>query len=208
MQAVLDDYRRWRDLGPGGLPANPAGWLITTVLRPLGRDTVALDADFVHAAERFSLPRRRGTRPAIAPYPIPHRETESVVDPRRVLALTNYVASFADHDPSRFHCATSRFERRGDALFVKDTADSPQWIVRARGEVAHVHSTQGSLHVVADPADVAEIIGRGWGERHPLSGRPLIGLPDSYLLLYAPRDADDQRVVEHIVDQVVRAAWS
>ncbi len=207
MQAIREDYRRWRGLGRGGLPANPAGWMITTALRPLGRDTITVEQppDGERASD-FTLPDRRGPRPTIAPYPIPHRELTTVVEPERIDALATHLAAFADRDAARIFCAISRFERRGDALFVRDAAGAAPWTARAHGEIAHVHASQGSLHVVADPADVPEIIGRGWGERHPLAGRPLIGLPDSYLFVYAPRDDADQRQIERIIDRVVQTA--
>lgn len=206
MAALLEDYRRWRALGEGGLPANPVGWLVTTSLRPWGRDTITVDATPDAAPSDFTLPQRRGDRPVIAPYPIPHRELHTVTDPDRIRALAEHVAAFGAGDSGPMVTSTSRFERRGDALFVRDRATASPWIAHARGEIAHVHGTQGSLHVVADPADVSEIIRRGWGERHPLAGRPIIGLPDSYLFLYAPRDATDSQQLQRIIDRVVATA--
>lgn len=206
MTAVLDDYRRWRALGEGGLPANPVGWLVARTLRPWGRDTIAVDAPSDAVPGDFTLPQRRGDRPTIAPYPIPHRELHTVTDPDRIRALADHVAAFGADDRGPMVNSTSRFERRGDALFVRDPTTAAPWIAHARGEVAHVHGTQGSLHVVAAPADVPEIITRGWGERHPLAGRPIIGLPDSYLFLYAPRDDIDGEQLERIIDRVVATA--
>ncbi|GGF43026.1 luciferase domain-containing protein [Williamsia phyllosphaerae] len=206
MTAVLEDYRRWRALGEGGLPANPVGWLVARMLRPWGRDTIAVDAPTDASPRDFTLPQRSGDRPTIAPYPIPHRELHDVTTPDRIRALAEHVAAFAAGDRSPMINATSRFERHGDALFVRDATTAAPWIAQSRGEVAHVHGTQGSLHVVADPADVSEIITRGWGERHPLAGRPIIGLPDSYLFLYAPRDESDLEQLERIIDRVVATA--
>lgn len=40
------------------------------------------------------------------------------------------------------------------------------------------------------------VIERGWGERHPLSGTPVI--PKEYLLIYAPRDQEELDVVERV----------
>ncbi len=206
MAAILEDYRRWRALGEGGLPANPVGWLMATALRPWGQDPTAVDTPSDGVTRDFTLPHRRGDRPTIAPYPIPHRELHTVADPERISALADHVAAFGAGDSGPMVNSLSRFERRGDALFVRDPATATPWIARARGEIAHVHGTQGSMHVVADPKDVPEIIVRGWGERHPLAGRPIIGLPDSYLLLYAPRDEIDSEQVRRIIDRVVATA--
>lgn len=62
------------------------------------------------------------------------------------------------------------------------------------------------MHVVADPRDVAEIVSRGWGERHPLAGRSLVGLPDSYLYLYAPRNEAEQQQLRRVVDRAIVSA--
>ncbi|KQU06604.1 hypothetical protein ASG56_02835 [Rhodococcus sp. Leaf7] len=201
MRAVRDDYRSWRNLGPGGLPANPLGWACTTLLRPFGRDgTIAA----VDAASDLDLPFRRGERPTVAPHPVPHRQVAMDAEPDTVRALERHLLAVAD-DPS-FRTARSRFERRGDALFLADTADAPPWIRQAGGELAHVHTGQGSLHVVADPGDAEVIVSRGWGERHPLAGRRMLGLPYSYVFLYAPRDGEDLSTVLAVVDRVVRRA--
>jgi hypothetical protein len=40
------------------------------------------------------------------------------------------------------------------------------------------------------------VIERGWGERHPLSGKIL---PSEYLLIYAPRDEEELGIVERII---------
>jgi hypothetical protein len=45
------------------------------------------------------------------------------------------------------------------------------------------------------------VIEKGWGERHPLAGVRL-NLPDTYLMIYAPRDTSELEVMQ----QLVRAA--
>jgi hypothetical protein len=82
---VVRDYRGWLALGPGGLPHTARGWLTMAALRvrtwrvdPF--DTAEL-AVTVHLAD--ALPKRVGPRPAVARYPIPHRQLE--VTSRRVV---------------------------------------------------------------------------------------------------------------------------
>ncbi|MCX6470268.1 MAG: DUF5519 family protein [Corynebacteriales bacterium] len=201
MNRLAQDYRGWKALGPGGLPANQIGWVITSALRPWGRDPLDVSGDDPAGDDvhRLHLPDRDGPRPTIAPYPIPHRETGADADATRVADLGSRLRDAAEGNG--FHLDRSRFEKRGDALFC--TEPGTAWARHAHGEIAHVHG-QGSMHVVAAPADVHEIIDRGWGERHPLAGR--IGLPDSYLFLYAPRTDDEQAVVEQIIDRVMHTA--
>ncbi|MEH3156461.1 MAG: hypothetical protein PGN29_14365 [Gordonia paraffinivorans] len=199
MRAIVADYRAWRALGPGGLPANPLGWAVTTVLARLGRDTRSPAGDPT-PSPGWSLPDR-GVRPTMAPYPIPHRQLDQIPDAAVVADLVARVGALGRENG---HLARSRFERHHDAVVVDDP--STPWARGSGGEVAHVHPSQGSLHVVAAPGDVGTIIGAGWGERHPLAGRPFLRLPDSYLFLYAPRDADELEIVLGIVARVVATA--
>lgn len=76
---VIQDYREYLSLGPGGLPYNFFGWTIVTVLlRPLGLSkqqalsTTGYPSDCSHEAIQ-TLPKRQGTRP-VAKGIIPHRQ--------------------------------------------------------------------------------------------------------------------------------------
>jgi len=53
-------------------------------------------------------------------------------------------------------------------------------------EFAHLHPAyDGSLHIMAPPNWVDEIIEKGWGERHPLAGDMIAS---NALMIYAPRN--------------------
>lgn len=199
MRALVADYRAWRALGPGGLPANPTGWVVTTVLARLGRDTCSVAGDPAPTVD-WSLPDR-GPRPAMAPYPIPHRQLDQIPG---TAVIEDLVAGVEAIGRESGRLALSRFERHHDAVVVDDPGTP--WARQAGGEVAHVHPGQGSLHVVAAPCDVATIVGKRWGERHPLAGRPMLRLPDGYLFLYAPRDQSELDTVLTIVARVVASA--
>ncbi|GAA2048379.1 luciferase domain-containing protein [Williamsia deligens] len=200
---VIADYRAWRAVGPGGLPANPLGWGIARALGTVRRDTLSTSGDTDHRGpDALALPRRGGSRPAMAPFVIPHRQLDGIPDTSLVSDLLARVAAVGEQPGC--HVATSRLERHGDAVFADDPGAS--WVRATGGEVAHVHAGQGSLHVVAAPADVATIIDHGWGERHPLAGRRPLGLPDSYLFLYAPVDESQTDTVLTIVRRCVAQA--
>ncbi|MGU3432407.1 hypothetical protein ACNHUS_05270 [Actinomycetes bacterium M1A6_2h] len=204
VRKIVDNYRDWIDLGPGGLPANPVGWAVTTVLRPFGRDPMTVRGTDQARTQSWNLVSRVGTRPRIAPFPIPHRQTTEVADHTATSAMSQVLDS-AQSDP-RLFMQRSHFERRGQALYVREEHRTVDRVKVSRGEIAHVHAGDGSLHVVADPADARLIIERGWGELHPLAGRPLLRLPESYVLLYSPRNDDDLHHLTAIVRRVIATA--
>jgi hypothetical protein len=67
--------------------------------------------------------------------------------------------------------------------------------------------------VILSPADSKKVIDAAWGQRHPLSGstvfRKLVGekralyLPEEYLLIYAPRNEEEIKIVLNIVKAAV-----
>ncbi|MEW1933998.1 hypothetical protein AB0362_17590 [Rhodococcus sp. NPDC079359] len=205
VQNVKNDYAAWMGLGPGGLPANVGGWLITTALRPLARRDPLTVAGTASPGLHWHLEPRSGQRPSIAPHPIPHRQLTDRGTPASIERLTAAVTEHAGSELP-FHMERSRFERRGDALYVSDINAAAPWISRTKGEVLHLHESEGSMHVVMQPDDAQTVISAGWGELHPLAGRPVLGLPETYVFLYAPRDSDDIYGIEQIIRRAVSTA--
>ena len=79
-----------------------------------------------------------------------------------------------------------------------------------RRELAHVHGTgEYSAHVILSPQDCKKVIESGWGELHMLSGveilRRIVGvkLPDSYTLIYSPRDDEELQTELEIVKAAI-----
>ena len=64
-------------------------------------------------------------------------------------------------------------------------------------ELAHVHPAENSLHVWVSPPDAKEIVGKGWGERFPLSSLGM--LHPSWVMVYAPRNMEEVDVIEEII---------
>jgi hypothetical protein len=78
------------------------------------------------------------------------------------------------------------------AFHLRDeSARGPREAFQAGREFAHLHpSDDGSLHVTLPPDLYDEVLAKGWGEPHPLSGT---------MLVWGPRDADELEVVWSIV---------
>ena len=80
--ATVRDYRRWRSLGEGGVPANAIGYVIVSLLRLVKREPLSTKPYDVMRSDPYNqswisaLPTRHGTRPSIDPHPIPQRQVD------------------------------------------------------------------------------------------------------------------------------------
>ena len=63
-------------------------------------------------------------------------------------------------------------------------------------EICHIHSSDLSGHVTLSFVDAQEVIAKGWGERHRLSGTDWIHL--GYTMLYLPRTVEETEVFAKI----------
>jgi hypothetical protein len=62
----------------------------------------------------------------------------------------------------------------------------------------------GSLHMALPPAVAALARRQGWAEPHPMAERGVV--PESVVMVYAPRDADELDVVVSLVRESYRYA--
>lgn len=200
------DYRAWIAIGKGGLPANLGGWLTTTRLRLRKRDpfTTALYAQTgpQNISHLDDLPARNGPRPQIAPWPIPHRQTDQFIG----TAMRRELDAVFDQTVQRYSDTVdyklSFFERHNPAITMKDPDGCHPHAGFGQGETAHIHPGDGSMHMIFSQSDAAKVIDAGWGERHPVAG--ITGLlPDTYVYVYPPRDAAELRVVEKLVEAAI-----
>ncbi|WP_374943965.1 hypothetical protein [Sphingomonas sp.] len=205
---AIRDYRAWRALGPGGLPATWAGWWRMTRLRVAKRDPLALaplasrwgaDEDGLTLAD---LPARTGRRPRVAPHPVPHRQLDAHAPAPVVRALQALFDRKVVADPARLSWATSHFEKRIEAITLAQPCRRHEDALIAQGEIGHVHPSDGSMHMILSPSDTRIVVERGWGERHALAGVRL-GLPQTYTMIYAPRDEGDLAAVSSILDAAI-----
>jgi hypothetical protein len=65
-------------------------------------------------------------------------------------------------------------------------------------EFAHLHPAPDySLHAMLPPDIVAAAVDAGWAEIHPVARMGLI--PPTAVMLYAPRDESELRVIEQLI---------
>ncbi|WP_326836939.1 hypothetical protein VSH64_18905 [Amycolatopsis rhabdoformis] len=185
---AVRDYRRWKALGPGGVPSNPVGWVAVTGMRMRTRDPYTVDAPRGGEVERAlrALPRREGPRPDVAPHPVPHRVLNQHADQARIAAVQDMVQDLAGRPGLEMRM--SGWEKHHPALFAADGT-----------ELGHVHPRDGSLHVSLRPPDAAVVVDLGWGELHRLAG-VMLGLPAGYVLLYPPREQAEIACLRSILE--------
>lgn len=192
---VVRDYRNWRRLGVGGLPANPVGWLATTALRLRGRDPFRVRAVGTTpvSAVLTDLPARRGARPRVSPHPIPHRVLDEPPEESVRNAVKDLFDEFIERDSPALEYRTSRWEKHNQALCLRGDGR----------EIGHLHPSDASIHVILHPVDAQRVIDLYWGELHPLAG-VANGLPETYTLLYPPRTAGEIGAIRSILAAAVK----
>ena len=74
-------------------------------------------------------------------------------------------------------------------MFLKETYAVPTPIAKCKREVAHLYESDMSAHLLLSLADAKEIIAKGYGERHRMTGSTLI--PLGYTMLYLPMKLEE-----------------
>lgn len=202
------DYHAWLALGKGGLPANPRVWLRTTRLRLKMRDP--LDLTEVRAAQGRNgdidtlagLPRRAAPRPAVGKHPVPHRQMTQRPDHPHREALQAVFDRAAEANAGKVHYKLSHFEKHVQAITVRDPNHVDPVGGSSRGEIAHIHDADGSMHMILSPTDTVTAIEAGWAQFHGLSGRDL-GLPLTYVMVYGLRTEEGVAVVARLLDAAI-----
>lgn len=212
--AAYKDYQAWVALGAGGLPHTFDGY---QTLKKLGAKMRSpFDAEnlkkYVGTVGDVStlkkLPKRKGRRPIIAPFAIPHRQTDQHNDTIVRNAQMKLIESYAGNSKYQLSYKRSFFERHNNALFVKDSIKgNPTLMPITRAEIGHVHPTDGSMHMILSPSDAIVVIGSGWGELHGLAGQvfaPGRQLAPGYMMIYAPRTKKELEVVTRILEAAIQ----
>ncbi|EIW84084.1 hypothetical protein CONPUDRAFT_21818, partial [Coniophora puteana RWD-64-598 SS2] len=208
---LLDNYRSYMDMGPGGLPYNAYGWLIAVYRKSFSRETrstAAYDADpykeaFLTEADRAFIPERRGDRPATTWHVFPSRQLDRFSPPEVQPLLVEAFDKIAADNAHLISVVPSRFERLHPAIVIGLSRTFVQKAShKARGEICHIHRGKDfSLHICMASQDCKLVIERGWGERHPLAGSHF--LPKEYMMLYAPRSEEEVEVIKRCIKAAI-----
>ena len=199
------DYERWRGLGVGGIPNTPAGWLQVSWLRTQKREAkdpavfrplVGQPGD---GRWLKPIPQRQGPRPNVGSHPVPHRQTDQPGSLRGRVAALDHFDARAAREPDVIAYRTSFFEKHSDAITVVKLDRAPEVVRVAHGEVAHIHPSDGSMHMILSPTDAITVLETGWGERHPLAG-DYPNMPLTYVFVYSPRTIEEADVIRQILE--------
>lgn len=212
--AAYKDYQAWVALGVGGLPHTFDGY---QTLKRLGKimkspfDVTNLEKHVgklgdVSALKR--LPKRKGSRPTVAPFAIPHRQTDQHNDSTIRRKQSKLIESQAAQQQGQLSYKRSFFERHNNALFVKDSvAGNPAMMPITHAEIGHMHPSDGSMHMILSPSDAKVVIESGWGELHGLAGQvfaPGRELAPGYMMIYSPRTEKELEVTKQILEAAIK----
>jgi hypothetical protein len=143
----------------------------------------------------LELPQRAGARPRTTPTN-PHTQLDQQpADPRLVEELARRVFALPGvvEEPSGISVPGAR----ALVLAPEEPAGRPEAFLIGR-EFAHLHpAPDHSAHAMLPPELVREAVDAGWAEPHPVARMGLI--PETAVMLYAPRDGDELAVIETLI---------
>jgi Luciferase len=141
---------------------------------------------------RFELPLRPGPKPDTTrpsrEHPEPHRQISQIAPPEIQEQLFTRAQSLAGVTVGK-----SLVSVPGARAFHLDEAlaRGPDKAFQRGREFAHLHPAHdGSLHMTFPPDLYEEVLAKGWGEPHPISGT---------MMIWGPRDEDELEVIWSLV---------
>ncbi|MCJ1425762.1 hypothetical protein MMC29_003662 [Sticta canariensis] len=227
---ILQDYWTYMDYGENGVPLTIRGWLLSTVfLRSLSSsDLLSTDMYKRNNDRRTWLdddwPRKpRESRPIMGSHPAPQRQLNQIPTEAAKTELKRQFYALAKRNPKIVQLKPSFFEKQTESMFVSDGIPASQIAEDTMREISHIHATgDHSLHVTLAPQDYTKtgsqanpdfpgkkVIESGWGLRHPLDGaktlKYMLGgmISQQYLLIYAPRNAEEIEIVIKVVKAAI-----
>ncbi|KAK0671344.1 hypothetical protein QBC41DRAFT_58956 [Cercophora samala] len=187
-----------------------AGW--RNVLEPV---KVKQD-ELPYRGRLFRLPPREGDRPRTSRW-LPARQLDQKGPPSAFYKLNDMIKRLQARSSRNLRVKMSFLEGGIRGLF-RDIGDRTPGTINTTeewgGEIAHIHTADGSLHVNLHPEDVNTVLEAGWGQRHPLAGgnnkrmfrfwfhgvlERRLPVPLGWTLIYAPRTPKEEDVVEEIL---------
>ncbi|QIX02187.1 hypothetical protein AMS68_007704 [Peltaster fructicola] len=192
---LFTDYADFIALGPGGTPQTVAGYMRVKALAMAALHDVynAETLSSVKSGCLQSLPDR-GPRPTIRGI-APHRQITQRASKEMYARLSAEIAQLS-RERDDLELGVSWFEKHNTALFTNRPAR-----LTPHGEICHAHPLDGSMHLTLHPADVKIVLEARWGERHPLArgGSFEMFVPETFVMIYAPRTEQDIEAVMRIV---------
>jgi hypothetical protein len=204
------DYQAWVALGIGGLPHTLEGYRTVKRMGAMMKDPVDVSRISLYIGKNGDLatlkklPKRSGTKPSIAPFAVPHRQTDQHNSEQiRKTQTRVFDAAVADSD-SQLIYKNSYLEKHSPGIFLADPAKGNQTVVGiSHAEIGHIHAFDGSMHLILSPSDTKEVIEKGWGELHGLAGTG-DKAARTYMLIYSPRDENELAVTRKILDAAIQ----
>lgn len=163
-----------------------------------------------------TLPHRSGPRPNVKGITKPIQTTQvPSVDkdtefPKR---LRDLIVEIPSRYPTATYIGRSAFEAGGSiTLYARHRVYNK---TNYYGEILRASQAEGFIETTLHPSDVKTVIEKGWGQRHPLSGRLgswLRRLSDAsqprcisgtQVLIYAPRTQVDLEAIQTIINAAV-----
>jgi 2,4-didehydro-3-deoxy-L-rhamnonate hydrolase len=208
--ADYEEYKQWVALGLGGLPHTVEGFKSVQNMNKAmksGTDWKRIESYIGEKGDINSLqnlPKRDGTKPTIAPFAVPHRQTDQHnSETVRKIQSDVFDATVANSE-GKIVFKNSYLELHNPGIFLKDSASGNQTIVPvSHAEIGHIHHFDGSMHIILSPSDTKEVIEKGWGELHGLAA---IGtrVAKTYMMIYSPRDEKEVAIAKQILEAAVK----
>lgn len=120
----------------------------------------------------------------------------NAADPHDEAVKTAYLEAFKRLEIESTQWKISGMEKHGTALFLRDTLALSSIAESFQRDVCHIDGTDMSGHVTLSFADAQEVIAKGWGERHRLSGTRWFHL--GYTMVYIPNNVAEIEVFAKI----------
>ncbi|MDX2248475.1 MAG: fumarylacetoacetate hydrolase family protein [Bacteroidia bacterium] len=209
-EAEYKEYQAWIALGVGGLPHTLEGFRSVQNMNKMLKDGTDWKRIEPYIGEKGdvsslkNLPQRKGSKPNIAPFAVPHRQTDqhNTTDIRDVQSkiFDDQVAN----SKGQLIYKNSYLEIHNPGIFLKDSASgNPTIVPISHAEIGHIHKFDGSMHLILSPSDTKEVILKGWGELHGLAAAGTRAAK-TYMMIYSPRDQKELKITTQILEAAVK----
>lgn len=205
-----NEYKEWVTLGLGGLPHTVEGFRTVQGMNKnmkSGTDWKRIEPYIGENGDLSSLKnllKREGTKPKIAPFAVPHRQTDQHNSEQiREIQTKMFDAQVANSDGKLIY-KNSYLEIHNPGIFLKDSTAGNQTIIPvSHAEIGHIHKIDGSMHLILSPSDTKEVIEKGWGELHGLAAKGTAAAK-TYMMIYSPRDEKEIEISKQILEAAIK----